>query len=332
MNAFTNTFVLEIANNHLGSPVRALRLLRECAKIAKEFPDLRIAAKLQARGLDYVHPDHRGSHSSSEYARKVSERQLTFGEIDNVVRAVRQESQMPIGITAFDEESCDFARQANFDFLKIASSSFWENRLLRKAFSMNMPVSLSVAGDAALMVNDVLQDVRPLANVNDLCINHCVSMYPTPLHKCNLWKLRFLEGMAKRNHKTIVGYSSHTEYWAMRDSHAMALAMGAESFERHFALAEDKLPGYNLNQYQIRGWLDAHMNARAAIEQSHPLELEYVAKHLRGAYAKEPIRVGESLKGRVYYAIPYQGPGHFGADFDEGLTAWKDFDADAPII
>lgn len=65
---------------------------------------------------------------------------------------------------------------------------------------------------------------------------HCVTIYPTPLNKCNLMKIKFLKKYSK-----IVGWSDHTLF--ERDEHTaslVSLLCGAEIIERHFTILNKK--------------------------------------------------------------------------------------------
>ena len=63
---------------------------------------------------------------------------------------------------------------------------------------------------------------------------HCVTVYPTPLHLCNLQKIRFLKKFTK-----YIGWSDHTEF--EKDQHIASLAsilFGSKIIERHFTILE----------------------------------------------------------------------------------------------
>ena len=51
-------FILDLANNHMGSVEHGLRIVDECAKVLSDLP-YQIALKLQYRNLDtFIHPEY----------------------------------------------------------------------------------------------------------------------------------------------------------------------------------------------------------------------------------------------------------------------------------
>ena len=58
---FENLFVLELANNHLGSLKRGLKIIHDHASIVR-YNNIKAAIKLQFRDVDeFIHPDFKGN-------------------------------------------------------------------------------------------------------------------------------------------------------------------------------------------------------------------------------------------------------------------------------
>jgi sialic acid synthase SpsE len=69
---FSNLFVLEMANNHLGDLNRGRKLIRDHAQIVRQH-GVRAAIKLQFRDVDtFIHPDFKGN-SSLKYVKKTED-------------------------------------------------------------------------------------------------------------------------------------------------------------------------------------------------------------------------------------------------------------------
>ena len=69
-------FVFEMANNHMGLPEHGRKVIREFARISKEFP-FRFAFKLQYRQLDtFIHPDYKG-RKDFKYVKRFTETGLS---------------------------------------------------------------------------------------------------------------------------------------------------------------------------------------------------------------------------------------------------------------
>jgi N-acetylneuraminate synthase len=56
-NTFKNLFVLELANNHLGSLQRGIKIINDHAKIVR-YNNVKAAIKLQFRDVtNFIHPN-----------------------------------------------------------------------------------------------------------------------------------------------------------------------------------------------------------------------------------------------------------------------------------
>jgi len=71
----TPLFVLEMANNHMGSVDHGLDLIRAFKEVTRDFP-FTFAFKLQYRHLDtFIHPAYRGS-GEFRYVKRFEETRL----------------------------------------------------------------------------------------------------------------------------------------------------------------------------------------------------------------------------------------------------------------
>ena len=133
-------------------------------------------------------------------------------------------------------------RPADVDFimpfkplaLKIASveSTHWE--LIGRCMEENLPLIISTGG----MNEEELEMLLEFAGGHpELCLMHCVSLYPTPREQINLGRLARLS----EDFEGTVGWSSH---YPVVDAAAFALAWawGATQFEVHVRPAYDRGP------------------------------------------------------------------------------------------
>tara|TARA_B110000977_G_C10826155_1_gene396216 strand:+ start:419 stop:667 length:249 start_codon:yes stop_codon:yes gene_type:complete len=66
---FENLFVLELANNHLGSLKRGLKIIHDHASIVR-YNNVKAAIKLQFREVDeFIHPDFKGEGTKPFWCR-----------------------------------------------------------------------------------------------------------------------------------------------------------------------------------------------------------------------------------------------------------------------
>src|SRR6516164_3065275 len=98
-------FVLELANKHMGDVDHGIRIISECAAVAKDF-DFNFAFKLQYRELDtFIHPNFR-ARMDVKYIKRFSETRLTRDQTRRLLYAIKKNGLTAIG-TPFDEPSVD---------------------------------------------------------------------------------------------------------------------------------------------------------------------------------------------------------------------------------
>ena len=93
----------------------------------------------------------------------------------------------------------------------------------------------------------------------DFAIMHCVSIYPTPDHKCELNQIEILKA---RYPEKVIGWSTHEAPSALAPIQ-VAYAKGARMFERHVGIATENisLNAYSSGPKEIDGWLAAYKQA-----------------------------------------------------------------------
>ena len=131
-------------------------------------------------------------------------------------------------ITPFTYESYYRIQNKGVKFIKIASYDCSSLNFLERIKSLKLPMVVSTG---ATKKNEIIKASKTLGN-NLFAFLHCVTIYPTPLNKCNLQKINFLKKYSKN-----VGWSDHTLF--ERDGHAASLTsllLGASIIERHFTV------------------------------------------------------------------------------------------------
>jgi N-acetylneuraminate synthase len=138
---------------------------------------------------------------------------------------------------------------------------------------------------------------------------HCVALYPTPDEKLNLGRIREIHA----RYKVTTGFSTH-EYPNNLISGPLALASGAQIFERHYAKEKNGLVinGYSSTRVEFENWLAAICNARQQLidtqfQQNIILQKKTLEQLKRGQYASRDIEIGEVIdNSNTYSAIPVQ--------------------------
>ena len=309
------TFVLEMANNHMGDVEHGLRLIRAFAAVCKDYPQFAFGFKMQYRQLDtLIHPDFR-DRMDIKYIQRFSQTVLSVENLRKLVAEIKAQGFIAI-CTPFDEASVDRILEDGFDVLKVASCSFTDWPLLERIGQADKPVIASTGGAEAEDIDNVVSFFKN--RKRDLSLLHCVAEYPTPDERLQINQIDFLRA---RYPGITVGFSTHEEPDATLPI-TVAIAKGCRLFEKHVGLPTDTyaINGYSATPEQVRGWLQAAVRAfalcgieDARIEPSRE-ELASLFALRRGVYAVRDIAPGERVRNEdVQFAIPTQD-GHVTAN------------------
>jgi len=185
---FEDLFVLEMANNHLGSVSRGLKIINSFSQVVR-FNNVRAALKLQFRDVDqFIHRDYR-DRNDIRYVKKTRDTQLSNDDYATLVKAIRQASCIPMS-TPFDEKSVDLCAELGIPIIKIASSDLNDWFLIEKIGKLKRPVIVSTGGSSIKDIDDL---VTFFQNRNiPLAVNHCVSIYPSQDRELEMNQIDFL--------------------------------------------------------------------------------------------------------------------------------------------
>ncbi len=334
-NAGKPLFVLEMANNHMGSVDHGIRIVEEMAEAVKGF-DFHFGIKLQYRDLDtFIHPDFR-DRMDVKYVKRFQETRLTEAEFKKLKNAITAMGMKAV-CTPFDEVSVDRIESHGFDILKIASCSLTDWPLLERIAQSKLPVIFSTA---AMPVEEIDKVVSFFEHrQKPLAIMHCVAEYPTPKERLQLNQIALLKN---RYPAHAVGYSTH-ENPDNVDSVKIAIGLGAEIFEKHVGVPTEtiKLNAYSATPGQVRNWLLSAVDAMAmcGVAGSRHTFGEAEIKELhalrRGVFAKRRAAKGEEIDtSKVFYAIPGKEGQLTANDMSKytRFAARSDIEANSPVM
>jgi sialic acid synthase SpsE len=305
---FEDLFILEMANNHLGSLQRGLDIVSQFGKIAR-FNNVRAAIKLQFRDVDsFIHKDFK-TRTDLRYVKKTMDTAMSEDSMTKLVAAIKANNAMPCA-TPFDEASVDLCVKLGLPIIKLASSDINDWFLIEKIASTRRPVIASSGGSSLKDLDDL---VKFFENRNiPLALNHCVSIYPSQDRQLELNQIDFLRN---RYPELTIGFSSH-ECATWDASMFIAYAKGARTFERHIDIDANgiKVSPYCSLPAQIDAWFKAFLKAQemcggsALSKRIPPMEeIVYLDALVRGVYAKRDLPGGTPIKGDdVYMAVPLQ--------------------------
>lgn len=307
---FENFFVLEIANNHLGSLKRGLKIIEDHARVAR-YNNVKVALKLQFRDVDeFVHQDYKGN-DDHRYIKKTESTKLSKEDFTELVERIRYLGFIPMA-TPFDEKSVDLCVEFDMPFIKIASSDINDWVLIEKIASTRRPVIVSSGGASEKDLDDLVHyfEKRDIP----LAINHCVSLYPSEDGELDLDQIDYLRN---RYPKHVIGLSTH-EYNDWYSSMLISYGKGARTWERHVDIDYEgvKVSPYCSLPSQCDTWYKAFQKAKemcGGISSTRRVitkkETEYLNALVRGIYAKRDLDAGyvfkkDSLEEDFYLAIP----------------------------
>lgn len=302
---FKRLFILEMANNHNGDVEHGLRIIREMHAAVRDLP-FQFALKFQYRYLDtFVHPNYR-ERKDIKLIKRFTETILTEEQYKVLKDEVDKLGWLTV-CTPFDHKSVELIERHKYDILKIPSCYFNDWPLLECVAKTNLPIIASCAG-ASLEDIDKVVSFFQHRNKN-FAIMHCVAEYPTADADLQLNQIEILR---RRYENVPIGFSTH-ESPDNLDSIKVAVAKGAQLFEKHVGVKTDKhsLNAYSADPQQVRQWV---LSAQKAFEmcgiENGPKPVTEKEKAdlkalYRGVFAKAPIQPGDHLNAdNIFYAMP----------------------------
>jgi N-acetylneuraminate synthase len=193
------------------------------------------------------------------------------------------------------------------EVIKVASCSADDWPLINKIAQTDKPIIASTGG---IDINQIDSIVSFFEHRNkNFAILHCVGIYPSPNDTLNL---NFVKKLKARYPGVTIGYSGH-EAPDNTDVVKMAMAVGAEIFERHVGVPTDSivLNNYSMNPEQAAQWLAAYQTANEILGEDikalTAVESESLLSLKRGVFVNRTIKKGETILPQdVYFAMPCQ--------------------------
>lgn len=328
-------FIFEMANNHMGDLEHGLRVIRDFAAVKEQYEEFDFAFKFQFRNIDtFIHPDYK-DRMDLKYVKRFTETRLTSEQFATMKSEAEKLGFVSV-CTGFDEDSIGLIEEMDFQIIKIASCSFTDWPLLNRIAETNLPIIASTAGSTLEEIDNV---VAFFTNRDkDLTIMHCVGEYPT--ETTNL-QLNQIAQLTARYPNIKIGYSTHEDP-ADPNIVPLAVAMGAQSFEKHVAVVTDEYPknAYSATPQQVDSWLQS---ARTAFQvcgdtstrpPASEKELSDLRRFKRGVFAKRPIKAGEVVsRSDVFYAFPCEEEQILANDMSKytQFIATRDFDVNEAV-
>lgn len=200
---------------------------------AKELVDIAVNAKADSVKFQIIYPwglylpgDYEYGHYDIKKVIQIREDGMLKDEEYDELAAYCKEKQIAFTASVFDERGLDLLLKFDPPYVKMASCDLNNIRFLKQVAERGKRMIISTGMST---MQDVEKSLNELAKINfdDIVLLHCVSVYPAFLEKANVGFIKTL----KETFGFPVGYSDHT---GNSIAAAMALANGAEWFEKHF--------------------------------------------------------------------------------------------------
>lgn len=136
--------------------------------------------------------------------------------------------------TPYSNEEVDFLVSVGVPFIKIASMEINNYPFLEYIANKGLPVVLSTGMADADEIDKAVKTIEKTGNKN-LCLLHCISIYPPEISEINL---RNILGLREKYPDYPIGFSDHSLGTEMA---CAAVGLGAALIEKHMTLDKSKI-------------------------------------------------------------------------------------------
>lgn len=307
-------------------------IIEKISEIAAE-EEVQIAIKFQYRDLEtFIHPDFK-SRRDIKFVDRFLSTELKSQQLLELAGLVRTKG-LGLITTPFDESSVLLALEAKVDAIKVASASCDDAPLLSAISKAGKPIIASTGG---ANISEIDQLVSILESTNqDFAIMHCVAIYPSADESLNLRQINLFRD---RYPNIPIGWSTHEDpdnYDAVK----IAVACGAQIFERHIGIGNSK---YQQNQYsstpeQIVKWIRAYKSAAQMLGSyerlpSPKIETTTLRSLKRAVFTRNSLPAGHKVTNAdLFYAIPSSENQFLASANLTGRVLQKNQPASSPIM
>lgn len=220
-------FVAEMNSSHNGNLDVAIKMIDEAVMCGCD------AVKFQSWTRDSLYS--KNYYEDNPIAGRMVEKFSFSSRELKLLADYSIEKKIDFSSTPYSKEEVDFLiEECNVPFIKIASMDINNYPFLEYIARKNKPMILSTG---MADNNEIKKAVKVITNTgnNNLCMLHCVSIYPVDNADVNLNNMISLR---KEFEQYAVGYSDHT---ISEVASICAVANGAAIIEKHFTLDNSKM-------------------------------------------------------------------------------------------
>lgn len=223
----TPYIVAEMNSSHNGKVERAIQMIDAAKECGCD------CVKFQSWTADTLYSEEYYAQNPISH-RMVKGFSLNENELLELWKHCK-EIDIDFSSTPYSEQEVDFlTERAEVPFIKIASMEINNLSFLEYIARKNIPMMLSTGMASYDEIDRAVRVITDTGNHN-LCILHCVSVYPAAAENIHLNNIVYLK---ERYPDFVIGYSDHT---IGSEVACGAIALGAGVIEKHFTLDSAKM-------------------------------------------------------------------------------------------
>lgn len=293
-------FIAEISANHCGSIIKAKKLIHlakksgaDAVKLQTYTPEM-MTLKVQKFTIK------KGLWKNMNLWKLYKEAQTPL-EWHKELFSYAKKLNIKIFSTPFTVEAVDFLEKLKCKAYKIASFEMNDLNLIKRVSKTGKPVIIST-GLASLNEIETSVNVAKMNGCHDITLLYCVSNYPSSQGDFNLNNIKIL----KDKFNCRVGLSDHS---IGNDIAKLSIALGAEVFEKHIALKNQK-KGHDIKfsakGSDIENYKDELIKTYKLFEKYSFFRSKKEMKNIifrRSIYARTNIKKGEIFTEKNIYTL-----------------------------
>jgi sialic acid synthase SpsE len=287
--------IAEFNTSHFGNKETAKEMIKSAKEIGVD------CVKFQSWSVESLYS--RNYYDQNPIAKRMVKK-LAFNE-EVLLEMAKYCVELGIGFasTPYSEAEVDFlVDKCKVPFLKIASMELNNYPYLKYIAQKGAPIILSTGMGDLKEIHKAVKTIEEAGNTN-ICILHCISIYPPELSTINLSNIKMLR---KEFPNYLVGFSDHSLGTEMS---AASIAMGAAVIEKHFTLDKKRIGLDNqmaLEPDEFKLMIDQCNNVKRALGTEERIvldaELEMRKKMRRSIVTKKDLFKGHILNVDDLYA------------------------------
>lgn len=232
-------FIAELCQNHLGKIKLIEEMVKRCAKNGSSIVKIQ---HIFAEDLSERYQFENGLTKNGKILcitrpyenefKRLKKLELNKQNLIKFIKICKKFNVEP-AITCFNRSRVDEIYKLGFKTIKVASYDCGSYPLIKDLIKKFKKIIVSTG---ASYKHEIEKCSKILSKSScEYSMLHCTTIYPTPLDKINIFKIKFLKSLCKT-----VGFSDHSNSIGINKDLASKLAIfyGAEIIERHITILD----------------------------------------------------------------------------------------------